>query len=69
MEKELIEKYQSNKKAFGYNIKGGGIDGVLSEESIEKGRKARIGGHRSEETKRKISESNMGKTHTKETKE
>ena len=69
MEKELIEKYQSNKKAFGYNIKSGGIDGILSEESIEKGRKTRTGGHRSEETKRKISESNMGKTHTKETKE
>lgn len=71
MEKELIEKYQSNNKHFGYNIKEGGIDGLPSEESIQKALQTRLknGYHHSEETKKKISESNMGKTHTDSSKE
>lgn len=71
MEKELIEKYQSNNKHYGYNIKEGGINGLPSEESIQKALQTKLkkGYHHSEETKKKISESNIGKTHTDSSKE
>ena len=71
LEKDLIEKYQSNEKQFGYNIKEGGIDGLPSEESIKKAIRTKLekGYHHSEETKRKISERNKGKTHNEAAKE
>ena len=79
---ELIAKYKSNQRKFGYNIQNGGNVHCVSEEtkkkisnSIKGEKHYMYGKHRSEETKRKISESNKGNKshfghfHTKETKE
>lgn len=70
-EVELIYKYQSNNKKFGYNIESGGNSiGKLSEEtkrkiseSLKGENNPNYGKHRSEETKKKISESHKGDKH------
>ena len=77
LEKELVEKYKSSDRRYGYNIAEGGH--VLSDESRKKignTRKLRkipsptTGKHLSAETRAKISESNKGnKCHTEWTEE
>lgn len=73
MEILLIKHFRSNNKNFGYNISIGGESGrlgvVVSEESKEKMRKAKIGKKLSEEHKRKISESGKGRVFSLETRE
>ena len=61
MEKVLIAQYDTTNRDKGYNIGFGG-EGIesLSEETIEKIRKANTGRKLSEETKKKISESRKG---------
>lgn len=66
LEQDLIWKYKSNDKKFGYNITGGGdgrLNNPLSQESIEKMRKTKTGVKLSDEHKRKISDANKGKHH------
>ena len=66
LEQDLIWRYKSNDREFGYNITGGGegrFNNPLSPESIEKMRKTKTGVKLSDEHKHKISESNKGKHH------
>ena len=53
----------------GYNLKEGGDNGKLSEETKQKISEAHIGKTHTEETKQKISESLIGKIHAEETKQ
>ncbi len=46
----------------GYNLRHGGMGGKLSEEAKEKVRRARIGKKHTNESKKKMSESNKGVT-------
>lgn len=69
---ELIAKYQSNNREFGYNIaNGGNCTGTVSEETKKKISKANMGNQYgkgrvlSDEHKRKISEAMKGNQHTK----
>ena len=56
MEKELIQKYNSADRKYGYNISLGGIDNkICSEETKGKLRQANLGKIMSEEAKKKIS--------------
>jgi len=56
MEKELIQKYNSADRKYGYNISLGGIDDkICSEETKGKLRQANLGKIMSEEAKKKIS--------------
>lgn len=77
---ELIAKYKSNQREFGYNIQNGGNVHCVSDEtkrkisnSIKGEKHYMYGKHQSEETKRKISESKkgnknmLGHHHSKET--
>ena len=70
LEIDLISKYKSNNRDFGYNITSGG-DGALgrkmSEESKDKIRKANSGKHPNEETRAKMSKSQKGRKHSEET--
>lgn len=74
-EKELIKKYKSNDRNHGYNLQSGGGITNLSELTKEKLRIYNTGRKHSEETKKKMSLSHIGKQkclgykHTKETKE
>ena len=74
-EKELIKKYKSNNREFGYNIQNGGGISNVSELTKFKLRKVNIGKHHSEETKKKMSIAHKGKQkclgykHSEETKE
>lgn len=43
IEKDLINKYKSNNPLFGYNIRAGGTNGLLSKETKEKISKSRKG--------------------------
>lgn len=61
MESYLINFYKSNNKKFGYNIRGGGSNGALGEESKKKISKANKGKKRTEEFCRAMSERNKGK--------
>lgn len=68
MEIELIQKYNSADKRYGYNISLGGIKSkICSEQTKEKLRQANLGKVMSEESKRKISEYQKGKTKSEET--
>lgn len=68
MEIELIKKYNSADRKYGYNISLGGIEcKICSDETKEKLRKANIGKIMSEESKKKISDFNRGKHITEET--
>lgn len=49
-EKELIKKYNSNEKDFGYNLTEGGEGGALTGEALEKMRTSKIGQKQSEAT-------------------
>ena len=64
IEQQLIKKYKSNNKIYGYNIKSGGdSNGKHSDESkhlMSENRKGKGTGHRSAETKRRISEHHGG---------
>ena len=53
---ELIRQYKSNQREFGYNIENGGRANKMSEETIEKIRKANTGKRHTEETCKKQSE-------------
>lgn len=70
LEIELIEQYKANDPAYGYNLQAGGLNGLHSEETKTKMRINQLGsnnsfyGHKhSEETKKKISESEKGEKH------
>lgn len=67
-EKLLIEKLNTMDSKHGYNIKEGGSNGSLSEETKRKLSEINKNKHLSEEHKNKISESNKGKHHSEETK-
>lgn len=57
MEIELIQKYNSADKRYGYNISLGGIESkICSEQTKEKLRQANLGKVMSEESKKKISD-------------
>ena len=64
LEKELINKYQSNKRGFGYNIKSGGdSNGKHSDESrllMSTNRKGKGTNKRSESTRKRMSENHAG---------
>lgn len=51
---ELIAKYKSNQRKFGYNVDRGGRVNRMSDETKEKIRKANIGKHHSKETCEKL---------------
>lgn len=72
---ELIEKYKSNQKKYGYNISNGGnSNGKHSDETRTKIKESHFdisganhpmyGKHHSDEARKKISESKIGKQHT-----
>lgn len=67
-EKELIKKYKTNCKDYGYNIASGGELGNVglkrSKETLEKMRKANIGKKLDEKTKEKISRALTGRKFT-----
>lgn len=68
MEIELIQKYNSADKRYGYNISLGGIKSkICSEKTKEKLRQANLGKVMSEDSKRKISEFNKSRHITEET--
>lgn len=62
----LIERYKNEKRS--YNIRGGGSNGKLSEETKRKLSEANKGKKHSEESKRKMSEARKGKKKSEETK-
>ena len=67
MEIELIKKYNSTDREYGYNISPGGVDyKICSAETKEKLRKANLGKTMSEEAKRKISKFNRGRHYPEE---
>lgn len=55
-EVELIKSHKSNQREFGYNIERGGHIGKMSDETIEKIRKANTGKHHSPETRERLRE-------------
>lgn len=60
---ELIAKYKSHQKEFGYNMSNGGY--VPSEEMKDHLRRCNLGKCHSEETRKKMSNSRKGKVHSK----
>lgn len=67
MEMELIHKYRSYERDFGYNISPGGIDGkIMSDETKAKLRKANLGKVMSEESRKKITEALKKRVYTDE---
>ena len=59
---ELIAKYKTNNRQYGYNIeKGGSLNKEVSQETREKLRKNMLGKKHSKETKQKMSEVRKGK--------
>ena len=69
LEIEKISEYQSDNPKYGYNIEKGGKYNQVSEITRERMSKSHTGFKHSEETKIKISQSNIGKTFTKEVKD
>ena len=68
MEIELIQKYNSADKRYGYNISLGGIESkICSEQTKEKLRQANLGKVMSEESKKKISDFQLGQKRTNKT--
>jgi len=68
MEIELIQKYNSADKRYGYNISLGGIESkICSEQTKEKLRQANLGKVMSEESKKKISDFQRGQKRTNKT--
>jgi hypothetical protein len=65
MEEYFIKKYKSNIKEFGYNLKSGGENSLVSKRSRKKMSIAKQ--NMSEETKEKIRQSRIGKKHKPET--
>lgn len=61
LEKELIEEYNSTDRKYGYNLRDGGLNGKMSESTKKILAEKATGRVFSEETRRKISESNKGK--------
>ena len=64
---ELIHKYHSNNRNFGYNLQEGGNNGSPTEETRRKMSEWQIGKVLSEDAKRKISKSRMGQKDSQET--
>lgn len=68
MEIELIQKYNTADKRYGYNISLGGIESkICSEQTKEKLRQANLGKVMSEESKKKISDFQRGQKRTDKT--
>lgn len=68
MEVELIQKYNSADKRYGYNISLGGIESkICSEQTKEKLRQANLEKIMSEESKKKISDFQRGQKRTDKT--
>ena len=68
MEVELIQKYNSADKRYGYNISLGGVENkICSDQTKEKLRKANLGKVMSEESKKKISDFQRGQKRTDKT--
>lgn len=61
LEKELIKRYHTTEQNRGYNIHLGGTAPEVTDEFRERARRAMLGKHHSEETKRKMSEKQKGK--------
>lgn len=72
LEKELIKKYKSNDKRYGYNILSGGYSpGAMPEETrkkVSESRKGKYTGYRRPEIGKAISKSKMGHTVSEDTK-
>jgi hypothetical protein len=64
MEKHFINKYKSNKKEFGYNLRNGGENSLVSKRTRKKMSIAQQ--NMSDETKEKIRQSLLGRKHTPE---
>lgn len=61
MERDLIKKYNTNNRRYGYNIEQGGmLNKAVSEETRKKLRERSTGVHPSDETRRKMSEAHKG---------
>ena len=65
MEEYFIEKYKSNIKEFGYNLRSGGDNSLHSDRTKKKMSVSKS--NMSEETKEKIRQSRIGKKHKPET--
>lgn len=65
---ELISKYKSNCRKYGYNIENGGHCNIMTEETKEKIRKKAIGRKMSDEFKQKCRTNNIGRKASQETK-
>ena len=61
IEIELISKYRSNEKEFGYNLQSGGNTYCISEETKKKISEAKTGKKDSDETRKRKSEGHKGK--------
>ena len=68
LEDLLINIFRCKDRRFGYNKKGGGANGKMSEESKERNRQSQLGKVLSEETRNKMSESRKGHIVTEEKK-
>lgn len=68
IETELIYKYHSNEKEFGYNLQSGGNTYYMSEETKKKMSEAKIGKKDSDETRKRKSEGHKGKHFSEDTK-
>lgn len=69
IEIELISRYKSNQREFGYNVDNGGFHrGCHSQETRNKISLAKIGTHHTESAKQKIGRASKGRYHKKETK-
>ena len=64
---EMIKKYKSNQKEFGYNLQAGGENGSPVEETRKRMSEWQIGKKLSEETKQKISKAHIGQKDSDET--
>jgi group I intron endonuclease len=62
-DEELLVREMGTLAPFGYNLKEGGANGKLSEETKQKIGQAHVGRYHTDETKKKISESTKGEKH------
>lgn len=69
LEDWYITIYDTINPSMGYNKRGGGSNGRMSQETRKKMSESKKGKTHSEESKQKISESLKGKTHSEETKQ
>lgn len=60
-EVELIAYHKSNQREFGYNIDGGGINKIVTDETRQRLRESHLGKKSSSETRQKISDALKGR--------